>query len=106
MTTENQELSLQIKTLAAEKAQMTHQLTLFEKDSLEIQSKVKRGVEAQQESSEAQRTIANLRDKERDLTRQLEQQMIQNDLKQSDNERLQSKVTTTAAYCKSLESDL
>jgi len=42
---------------------------MFEKDSLEIQSKVLRGLEAAQGTEKAERTLTEMRDRERELTR-------------------------------------
>lgn len=44
---------MNFKSLADQKQSLVHQLSLFEKDSLEIQSKVRRGIEAQQDADSA-----------------------------------------------------
>lgn len=49
------------------------QLAQFEKDSFEIQAKVKRGIDLSKESEKVERTVSEMRDRERDLVRQLEQ---------------------------------
>jgi hypothetical protein len=51
---------------------LIQQLSLFEKDSFEIQAKVKRGIELSNQSEQAERTVSEMRDRERDLIRQLE----------------------------------
>lgn len=60
------------------------QLAQFEKDSFEIQAKVKRGIDLSKESEKVERTVSEMRDRERDLVRQLEQLQVQLELKQSE----------------------
>ena len=85
---------------------LMQQLSQFEKDSFEIQAKVKRGIDLSKESEKVERTVSEMRDRERDLVRQLEQLQIQMELKQSEYERLNSKANSASAYAKTLEQDL
>ena len=57
------------------------QLSQFEKDSFEIQAKVRRGIDLTKESEKVERTVSEMRDRERELTRQLEQLEVQMELK-------------------------
>lgn len=82
------------------------QLAQFEKDSFEIQAKVRRGIDLSKESEKVERTVGELRERERDLVRQLEQLQVQMELKQSELERVTSKANSAQAYAKSLEQDL
>lgn len=43
------------------------QLSMFEKDSFQIQARVKRGLEAEKESQHKDTQLGSLKDKERDL---------------------------------------
>ena len=47
---DTQELAVNYKQLVAEKNALMQQLSLFEKDSFEIQAKVKRGIELSNQS--------------------------------------------------------
>lgn len=70
------------------------QLTMFEKDSFEIQARVKRGLEAERDNQQKETTMENMKDKERDLERQLNKQITDCELKQSEIERLHAKIET------------
>ena len=48
------------------------QLALFEKDSFEIQARVKRGIEAERDVQVKEQTVESLRDQKRDVERVLE----------------------------------
>jgi hypothetical protein len=48
------------------------QLSQFEKDSFEIQAKVRRGIDLSKESEKVERNVIELRERERELVRQLE----------------------------------
>ena len=82
------------------------QLALFEKDSFEIQARVKRGIEAERENQQKEETMGTMKDKERDLARQLAKMSTENDLKQSEIERLQSKIETIQSYNSTLEKEI
>ena len=73
---DTQELAVNYKQLVAEKNTLLQQLSLFEKDSFEIQAKVKRGIELSNQSEQVERTVSEMRDRERDLIRQLEQLQV------------------------------
>ena len=73
---DTQEIAVNYKQLVAEKNTLLQQLSLFEKDSFEIQAKVKRGIELSNQSEQAERTVSEMRDRERDLIRQLEQLQV------------------------------
>ena len=100
------DLATNYKQLVAEKNALMQQLAQFEKDSFEIQAKVRRGINLTKESEKVERNVSEMRDRERELIRQLEQLQVQMELKQSEQERLTSKATSAQAYAKSLEQDL
>ena len=79
------------------------QLQLFEKDSYEIQARVKRGIEAEQETKIKDTQLGSLKDKERDLQRQLDQKETECDLKKNEIERLNSRIETMQSYQATLE---
>ena len=66
-------LATNYKQLVAEKNALMQQLSQFEKDSFEIQTKVRRGIDLSKESEKVERTVSELRERERELVRQLEQ---------------------------------
>jgi len=82
------------------------QLTMFEKDSFEIQTRVKRGLEAERDVQEKQVTMENMKDKERNLERELNKQKTECELKQSEIERLQAKIETIQSYNSTLEKEI
>jgi len=55
---QNADLSDNYKRLASEKQALVQQLTQFEKDSFEIQTKVKRGLELASDSEKSQSLIS------------------------------------------------
>jgi len=55
-----------------EKNALMQQLSQFEKDSFEIQAKVRRGIDLSKESEKVERNVIELRERERELVRQLE----------------------------------
>ena len=57
---QNADLSDNYKRLASEKQALVQQLTQFEKDSFEIQTKVKRGLELASDSEKSQSLISQL----------------------------------------------
>ncbi len=61
------------KDLCEQKTMLVQQLTMFEQDSFEIQAKVKRGLDAQKLNEKTERTLDQMKERERELTRQLEQ---------------------------------
>lgn len=53
-----------------------------------------------------QRTVEEMRDRERDLLRQVDKKQQECDLKHSENERLNQKLKTVQSYTSTLEKDL
>ena len=92
------DLATNYKQLVAEKNMLMQQLAQFEKDSFEIQAKVKRGIDLSKESEKVERTVSEMRDRERDLVRQLEQLQVQLELKQSEHDRLNSKANSASSF--------
>ena len=82
------------------------QLTLFEKDSFEIQARVKRGLEAEREVHTQGNQVENLKDQKRDVERQLEQKTTETELKQNEILRLHQKLETVQSYNATLEKDI
>ena len=64
-------------------------MTLFEKDSFEIQARVKHGLEAERDVQEKGQTVEMLRDQKRDVERKLEQKTTECELKTNEISRLQ-----------------
>ena len=79
---------------------------MFEKDSFEIQHRVKRGIEAERDNQQKEVTMENMKDKERDLERQLNKMATDNELKASEIERLHGKIETIQSYNSTLEKDI
>ena len=69
---DTEELSVNYKTLVEQKNTLMQQLSHFEKDSFEIQARVRRGIEAEREVETKDKNLGSLKDKERDLQRKLE----------------------------------
>ena len=65
--TDTNELSMSYRELVNEKNMLMQQLGHFEKESFEIQARVKRGLDAERESEQKQRTVDEIRDREREL---------------------------------------
>ena len=82
------------------------QLTLFEKDSFEIQTRVKRGLEAEREVQNKDQAVEDLKDQKRDVERILEQRTTELELKTNEILRLQQKLETVQSYNATLEQDI
>ena len=82
------------------------QLTLFEKDSFEIQTRVKRGLEAEREVQNKDQVVEDLKDQKRDVERILEQRTTELELKSNEILRLQQKLETVQSYNATLEQDI
>ena len=103
---DTQELSESYQKMVKEKNALMQQLTMFEKDSFEIQTRVKRGLEAERDVQEKQVVMENMKDKERDLERELNKQKTDCELKQSEIERLHAKIETIQSYNSTLEKEI
>lgn len=68
------------------------QLRIFEKESYEIQAKIKRGFEVERENENIAKAVDTMRDKERDFIRQIED--LKQIIKLKDNEIDRFKGTT------------
>ena len=68
------------------------QLSLFEKDSYEIQARVRRGIEAENEVQVKDQTVEQLKDQKRDVERTLESKTTEMELKNNEITRLQQKL--------------
>jgi hypothetical protein len=51
---------------------LLEQLRIFEKESFEIQAKIRRGFEVERENENISKSVENQREKERELVKQLE----------------------------------
>jgi len=91
---DTQELSEGYQQLVKEKNALMQQLAVFEKDSFEIQARVKRGLEAERDNQHKEATLGTMKDKERDLERQFNKVVTDCELKQSEIERLHAKIET------------
>lgn len=88
------EANAQCNKLITDKSKLVEQLSLFEKDSYEIQARVKQGMESERDVENLQSTVATYRDKERTLSRQLETREQDLKLKQSELDRQTNKIET------------
>ena len=103
---DTEELAANYQKLVQEKNALMHQLTLFEKDSFEIQTRVKRGLEAEREVQYKDQVVEDLKDQKRDVERILEQRTTELELKSNEILRLQQKLETVQSYNATLEQDI
>lgn len=101
-----QEVSDQNLVLTQQNAVLVGQLRNFEKESFEIQTKVKRGLEADAESKTAGAAISSLKDTERELQRGLDQANQKMTLKNSELDRASGKIETLNSYNETLEREI
>ena len=92
--------------LTQQNAALIEQLKNFEKESFEIQTKVKRGLEADAESKTAGAAISSLKDTERELQRELDQMNQKMTLKNSELDRANGKIDTMKSYSETLEKEV
>ena len=103
---DTEELAANYQKLVQEKNALMQQLTLFEKDSFEIQTRVKRGLEAEREVQNKDQAVEDLKDQKRDVERILEQRTTELELKSNEILRLQQKLETVQSYNATLEQDI
>ena len=63
---------MKYSTLVSQNQKLMEQLRIFEKESYEIQAKIKRGFEVERENENISKAVDTMRDKERELIRQTE----------------------------------
>ena len=92
--------------LIAQNSKLIEQLKLFEKESFEIQSKIRRGFEVERENENINKSVEQYRQIERDLNKQLDD--LRSQIRQKDQEidRLKSRTDNTSYYTKTLEQDM
>ncbi len=78
----------------------------LEKESFDIQARVRRGIEVERENENMNKSVEAQREKERELARQVEELRGTIRHKDMDIERLQGKHENVNYYQKSLEADL
>ena len=66
------QINLKYNTLVAQNSKLMEQLRIFERESYEIQAKIKRGFEVERENENISKTVDNIRERERELLRQVE----------------------------------
>lgn len=103
---DTQELSDNYQKMVQEKTALMQQLALFEKDSYEIQARVRRGIEAEKDVQAKEQTVESLKDQKRDVERTLEQKTTEMELKNNEISRLQQKLETVQSYNATLEKDI
>ena len=103
---DTEELAANYQKLVQEKNALMQQLSLFEKDSFEIQTRVKRGLEAEREVQNKDQVVEDLKDQKRDVERILEQRTTELELKSNEILRLQQKLETVQSYNATLEQDI
>ena len=79
---------------------------MFERESFEIQAKIRRGFEVERENENITKTVENVRTKERELTKQVEELRGQLRQKEQEIERLQSRNENVNYWQKSTEQEL
>lgn len=94
MKSDNEELTKKNLELTQQTGLLVEQLRNFEQESFEIQTKIKRGLEVENENKNAGKAISNLKDNERDLQRQIDSLNQQLALKNSEVNRANGKVET------------
>jgi tetrahydromethanopterin S-methyltransferase subunit B len=82
------------------------QLRLFEKESFEIQARIKRGFEAERENENIVRTVDEYREKERELNRIVEDLKHLMKLKDSDIDRVKGLSDNMSHLNKQLEREI
>ena len=103
---DTQELSDNYQKMVQEKTALMQQLALFEKDSYEIQARLRRGIEAEKDVQAKEQTVESLKDQKRDVERTLEQKTTEMELKNNEISRLQQKLETVQSYNATLEKDI
>jgi chromosome segregation ATPase len=96
----------QNKQLAQQNAVLIEQIRNFEKESFEIQMKVKKGIEAENENKTHGEAISNLKYQERDLQRHIDTLNQQMTLKNSELDRFKGKIETMQSYNTTLETEV
>jgi hypothetical protein len=66
------QINLKYNTLVTQNSKLMEQLRIFERESFEIQAKIKRGFEVERENENISKAVDTMRDKERDFVRQIE----------------------------------
>lgn len=95
---DNEELTQKNFQLTQQSTVLVEQLRNFEKESFEIQTKIKRGLEVENENKTHGEAISTLRDNERDLARQIDKLNQDLALKNSELNRATGKVETLQSY--------
>ena len=92
--------------LLAQNSKLIEQLKIFEKESFEIQNKIRRGFEVERENENITKSVEQYRQIERDFIKQVED--LKSQLRQRDQEidRLKSRTDNASYYTKTLEQDL
>ena len=99
-------MNAKYNNIMVQNQKLIEQLRLFEKDSYEIQAKIKRGFEVEKENEGHSKYIESLRDKERELLRQVEQLKQTIKSKEDEIQRMQGKVESANIYSRTLEQEV
>lgn len=92
--------------LIAQNSKLIEQLKIFEKESFEIQTKIRRGFEVERENENISKTVDQYRQQERELNRQIDELKSQLRQKEQEIDRLKSRTDNASYYTKTLEQDL
>lgn len=106
MKSELEQINDKNLTLNQQNAMLVTQIRNFEKDSFEIQTKIKRGMETEQENKGQDQLISVMKDQERELQRQIDQLKQQMTLKNSEVDRANGKIETVSSYNMTLEKEI
>lgn len=103
---DNEQLVQKNFTLTEQNVVLVEQIRTFEKETFEIQTKIQRGLETDQENKNNGQAISVLRDKERELQREIESLQQKLVLKDSEVNRANGKTETLQSYNQTLEAEI
>lgn len=103
---DNDDLTQKNFQLTQQSTVLVEQLRNFEKESFEIQTKIKRGLEVENENKTHGEAISTLKDNERDYARQIDKLNQDLALKNSELNRATGKVETLQSYNQTIEHEV
>lgn len=104
--TEVAEVQAKFATVTSQNAKLLEQLRMFEKESFELEARIRRGIEVERENQNMTRTQEQQREKERELARSIEE--LKGVIRQKDMEidRLNGKQDNVSYFQRTLEGEL
>lgn len=100
------ELQAKHTTVTTQNAKLLEQLRMFEKETFELEARIRRGIEVERENHNMTRTQEQQREKERELSRSIEE--LKGVIRQKDMEidRLTGKQDNVSYYQRTLETEM